>query len=119
MSTHGVAVIPLLDTAASHFTARWQPHFNPPPQVVASTSAKHAYVVSGRTFITCDTPATLQMKIDAAAALGLGGLMVRLWAVWNRSSTQLQFGVALRHTKRLVTAACRCGNTAWMMPKTR
>lgn len=42
-----------------------------------STAAKHAYVVYGRTFITCDTPATLKMKIDAAAALGLGGLMVR------------------------------------------
>lgn len=46
-------------------------------QVVVSTAAKHAYVVYGRTFITCDTPATLKMKIDAAAALGLGGLMVR------------------------------------------
>lgn len=59
-------------------------------QVVVSTAAKHAYVVYGRTFITCDTPATLKMKIDAAAALGLGGLMVWEYSLDDAQSTMMK-----------------------------
>lgn len=45
--------------------------------VVENAVAKNAFVSTGNLFISCDTPATLQMKISAAAELGLGGLMVR------------------------------------------
>jgi hypothetical protein len=58
--------------------------------VFVSTAAKHAYVVSGRTFITCDTPATLQMKIDAATALGLGGLMVWEYSLDDAQNTMMK-----------------------------
>ena len=38
--------------------------------------AKAAYVVSGSTWIATDIPQTVWMKIQAARAEGLGGLMV-------------------------------------------
>lgn len=101
-----------------------------------STAAKHAYVVYGRTFITCDTPATLKMKIDAAAALGLGGLMVR-----GRQATcaeTLQTDVhsprthlhKKMHTQCCMTGlanglhaypplCCRFGSIAWTMHRAR
>ncbi|PRW32530.1 chitotriosidase-1- isoform B [Chlorella sorokiniana] len=65
-------------------------------QVFVSTAAKHAYVVYGRTFITCDTPTTLQMKIDAATALGLGGLMVWEYSLDDAQNTMMKL-VPARH----------------------
>ena len=45
-------------------------------QVTIHEAAKAAFLVSGSTWVGFDLPQTLCMKIKAADALGLGGLMV-------------------------------------------
>ena len=52
------------------------PAVPPCPQVTIHEGAKAAYLVSGSTWVGFDLPQTLYMKIKAADALGLGGLMV-------------------------------------------
>lgn len=65
----------------------------PPPtpascQVVISSQAKAAYLVSGTTWISFDLPQTIYMKILAARERGLGGLMVRAGTVGTAPSSQ-------------------------------
>lgn len=48
-----------------------------PTQVTVSTQARSAYLSLGTFWASFDTPSTLYQKIQGAATLNLGGLMVR------------------------------------------